>query len=78
MDLLVQKSDNLRDRGIIIMGLYCGFRISESVNFQWNLVDYENKTISVKENIKPIKWNPKYWSLRTVYPNNVVFEFLKV
>src|SRR5271157_6633028 len=74
--LLAEKPLNLRDKGIIIMGLYCGFRISETVNFQWDWVDYANESISIKENLKPIKWNPKYWSLRTVYPSEIVFEFL--
>ncbi len=60
VDLLARKPANLRDQGIIIMGLYCGFRISETTNLQWNWIDNINESISIKENLKPIKWNPKY------------------
>ena len=82
VDLLRDKPVNLRDKGIIIMGLYCGFRVSETVNFQWGWVNYSNKSIKIQENLKPIKWKPKYESERDVFPSenpkNVVFEFLEI
>lgn len=68
---------NLRDRGLMIMGLFCGFRISENVNFQWHWVNFEEGYIQVSENIKPKRFKPKYDSIRKIYPQGSVFEFLK-
>jgi len=46
--------------------LKLGLRVSELINFQTDWINFKDAIVNIQTNQKPIKWIPKYLSIREV------------
>ena len=45
---------------------------------KWTWIDLARGSITIQDNKRPYKWHPKRWSVRKIFPNVKVLQFLQV
>lgn len=73
----IQKADSFEIQLMILVMVNTGMRVGELVNFKPNWIDFEERSIRIQENKKPIAWKPKRESMRSVPISSNVLDNLK-
>jgi len=61
---LINGATTIQEKLMVRTMLKCGFRVSELVNFKIEWINFEDKIIRIQKNERPLKWIPKYGSVR--------------
>ncbi len=64
--MLIENAPDIQTRMIIKTMVNTGFRVSELINFKISWILFEDNIIRIKENKEPIKFSPKYKSIREI------------
>ena len=73
----IQKADSFETQLMILVMATTGMRVGELVNFKPNWIDFQEGSIRIQENKKPIAWKPKRESVRSVPISSNVSDNLK-
>ncbi len=74
IELLLSKISDINLNNIVKFGLFTGCRLNEILNAQWNDIDFENKTLMIRN--KP-DFKTKTGKIREIPVSNKLYDLLK-